>query len=88
MTIAQKDSIEALRHTSAALIDELKTSAAEVVRLIEQLEKQQGRPHEELDELEVKLQVAATSLRLDAQSVEAILEEITDAMPDDEEVLK
>lgn len=88
MTIAQKDSIEALRHTSAALIDELKASAAEVVRLIEQLEKQQGRRHEELDELEVKLQVAATSLRLDAQSVEAILEEITDAMPDDEEVLK
>lgn len=85
MTITQKNSVEALRRTSAALIGELKGSATEVMRLIQQLEEHRGASHDELEDLEVKLQVATTSLRLDAESVEAVLEDITDAMPEDEE---
>jgi hypothetical protein len=86
MNITDKADITALRRTSWALMKELKHSAEAVVQLIEQLE-----PHlagkrdnpDELENLEVNLQVAATTLRLDAESLETILSDITEAVPDD-----
>ncbi len=88
MGIANKQSVESLRNTSVVLIQELKQSAQDIIHIIERLESyradNKGKDPEELDDLEVELQVAATTLRLDVKSVEKVLEEITDAMPDDE----
>lgn len=69
---------------------ELKHSAEAVTQLIEQIEPHLAGNHDNPDELgnlEVNLQVAATTLRLDAESLEAILSDITEAVPDDIEHL-
>lgn len=71
-----------LRRTAAVLIEELEGSARRLLSVIERLK---STPQEDsaYEALEAELSVVATDVRLDAASVESILEKVTDHLPDE-----
>jgi hypothetical protein len=80
--IARDVTLTELRRTAAVLTEELENSARRLLSVIERLK---GTPPEDstYEVLEAELSVLATDVRLDAASVENILERITDHLPDE-----
>ncbi|MBS3966763.1 MAG: hypothetical protein KGZ60_05900 [Truepera sp.] len=80
--IARDVTLAELRRTAAVLIEELEGSARRLLSVIERLK---NTPYEDstYEALEAELSVLATDVRLDAASVESILEKITDHLPDE-----
>lgn len=80
--IVREVTLAELRATAAVLIEELEGSARRLLSGIERL-KSTTSEDRAYEVLEAELSVLATDVRLDATSVESILEKVTDHLPDE-----